>query len=198
MALLFLGITVQAHAAQEVLGQGTSTEGTYNLIYDSFLDITWFDYTNSKTNWDAQNGWADALTVDFDGNAYDGWRLPGTLDDSCAGPNCTNSEMGYLYYVELDNPVGGPLTNTGNFENLEAAAYWSTEYFLNTDDAWNFHVHTGNQYHNDKNYNRYAMAVHDGNISVSPPVVPEPVSMILFGTGGIIMIARRKIFRRSV
>ena len=52
LSILFL--TNTSHADLNLLGQGTSTHGTYNLIYDTDLDITWYDYSNSKDTWQNQ------------------------------------------------------------------------------------------------------------------------------------------------
>ena len=66
------------------------------------------------------------------------------------GVNCTDSEMGHLYYTELGNAPFGPLTNTGPFSNMQAdGLFWLSTDFLNDppgqDDAWSFDFHTGSQ-----------------------------------------------------
>ena len=130
---MILGFSVQGHADLTLLGQGTSNHGTYNLIYDTDLDITWYDYSNSTTTWANQMGWASGLSVTFGSNVYDNWRLPSSLNQNvsspCFGYDCTGSEMGHLWYTELDNTARESLSNTGDFQNLQAGIYWSsTEY----------------------------------------------------------------------
>lgn len=89
-----------------------------NLIYDSDLDITWYDNSHPASNWsDAQN-WAEALNY----AGFDDWRLPNGPTDpnyqffnSCRfkpyfDPDPTtndrgwwkaNGELGHLFYEEL-------------------------------------------------------------------------------------------------
>jgi len=128
--------SIQANAALQNLG--TDSLGN-RLIYDTDFDLTWYDYSNSSNTWQNQVDWADALSLSFGGNVYDDWRLPITFDESCDRFNCTNSEMGHLYYTELGNTSGsGGFTNTGDFQNLQSK-YWSlTEYSGPLHHAWGF------------------------------------------------------------
>lgn len=75
--VLALGFSLQANATLEL--RGTDSLGN-RLIYDSDLNITWYDYTKSPAIWQSQMDWASALTVNFGGNVYDDWRLPTTVD----------------------------------------------------------------------------------------------------------------------
>ena len=176
---LIIGISAQADATLILQGTGTSVHGTYNLIYDKELDITWYDFTMANDTWQNQVNWADALTVTFGGNTYDDWRLPSTVDGpfvdgydgtTTGGYNITTSEMGHLFYggAELDNDgmydTSGDLTgctsgtsyclaNTGDFHNLLAYTYWSgTEYSAIPANAWGFGFTGGRQIMADKNY----------------------------------------------
>jgi hypothetical protein len=86
-------------------------------------------------------------------------------------------EMGHLYYDELDNVAGSPLTNWGPFNNLLRWWYWSgSSYAANTGKAWCFYFYEGYQYVNWKDYGAYALAVRSGD-------VPEPTTMLLLGLG---------------
>ena len=148
-----------AHADLNLIGQGTSAHGTYNLIYDTDLDITWYDYSNAPNSWDNQMAWADALSVTFGSNTYTDWHLPITFDESCDfSYNCTNSEMGHLYYTELGNTAHGPLSNIGDFQNLLPGDYWSGEDSADPSKAWDFATHTGHQEgDNNKYYDEYGI-----------------------------------------
>ena len=162
MMAMVLVCAMQAHA--DLTNLGVDSAGN-RLIYDTDLDITWYDYTNSYTTWQNQLNWAAGLTVTTAAATYTDWRLPIMFDESCSGYNCTNSEMGHLYYTELGNTAGsGGFTNTGEFQNVVSSLYWTgMEYFDAPGGAWDFSTSRGGyQGSTTKSNVAYAIAVRPG------------------------------------
>jgi len=174
------------------------------LIYDSDLNITWYDYTYVASNWTDANTWADQLVY----AGYDDWRLPtmpsnpnytqtcsvNPPDTADRGWNKTTSEMGHLYYTELGNLAyyvpkaacdtvqdGWGLNNTGPFTNLQndpSCAYWtSTAYGSH---HWNFSFYSGGQGTAVDSACGYAIAVRDGDVTITPPVANAGPDQVVF------------------
>lgn len=145
LALLILVLGLGTTANATLILKGTDTLGN-RLIYDSELDVTWYDFTTAdRQDWQTQVDWALGLTVEFEGTTYDNWRLPTAEDGinvfgydgtTTAGYNITTSEMGNLFYSSLGNlgyydtlgnanQAGHGLNNTSYFENLLNHRYWT-------------------------------------------------------------------------
>lgn len=171
ISLLFL-ITSFANAALVDNGDGTITDTNAGLIWlkDANYAFTSGYDDDGLMTWDEAMIWAEDLV--FAG--YSDWRLPDSLDQGstyfvCVAYNCTESEMGHLYYIELGNleyydgctlGVDCGLVNTGPFENLQSYYYWSeTERWALPSQAWDFNFEEGRQYPYDKTFFDYAWAV---------------------------------------
>lgn len=164
-------------------------------------------------------GWRLPDTSPADGVAYDyNYAADGSTDSGynisapdTAHAGSTASEMAHLFYNTLGNlgycdPVlssgstcSGPqsglgLSNAGPFSNVQSNTYWSaTEYAPLPVNAWYFTMNRGDQRNTSKYNNRYAWAVHSGDVGAS--AVPVPAAVWLFGSGlfGLVGVARRRV-----
>ena len=116
---------------------------------------------------------------------------------SCNGYYFANSEMGHLYYTELDNPgyqhldggscVANPagsssppfgLQNTAPFQNLVTSFYWTgTEHAAVPNDSWFFNFYYGYQDRHSASivgHDGYGLALRSGQVvSGSIPTLSE-------------------------
>lgn len=157
------------------------------MYYDPNLNITWLsEPDNTFLRWDDARNWAEGLNID----GITGWRLPTTPDPFLGG----EGEMWYLYYNDLGNVAGGPLSNKGPFTDLQPFFYWTgTEFFFASNHAWWFDFGTGYQDAASKFMTFHAMAVRPGDVSGE---VPEPTTMLLLGSGLLGLAGLRKKFKK--
>jgi hypothetical protein len=194
--LAILGMNGAAEAALVNNGGG--------LIYDTTLNATWL----SNANYAGWLGFNDATsfasTLNF--NGITGWSLP--TSDTCTNMNCSNSQMGELFYNELGGVAGSSIYTTHNanyglFQNIQSRGYASST-TANGDPSYGYMFYfdsgtvSGIQ---EVNY-RYSygqtnpiMFIHSGDVGGNISAVPEPeeYGMMLAGLGLIgFMVHRRK------
>lgn len=153
-------------------------------LYDTDLGITWLADAGGAgsdrglMNWLEAQNWVQAFSL---GDATE-WRLPATLnpDASCQDPatssgfNCTGSEMGHLFYVELGGTANRPISDSTDpdvnlFSNLDGANWWSETSFTIPELAWDFRFGSGRQSASNKEtFAFFAMAVHNGDVFAEP------------------------------
>lgn len=194
LAVILCGFSSLADAT--LLVRGTDVSGN-QLIYDTDLDITWYDHSNYDS-WGNQVTWAAGLNVKFNGNDYTDWRLPSTADTS-VGYNITGSEMGHLYYTELGNVAQASILATGPFQHLLSDFYWSgTQAIDPSYTAFGFHFDSGNNSGNQQEAHGFpaqALAVRNGDVGRSS--VPEPSTLLLFAGGLAGFVAMRKSEKKT-
>jgi hypothetical protein len=157
------------------------------MYYDPNLNITWLtEPNNTPLIWDEASKWAEGLNID----GITGWRLPTTPDIVLGG----EGEMWYLYYHDLGNVAGGPLSNKGPFTDLQPYSYWTGTEYLFSNHAWFFSFDMGWQDAANKYFPMYALAVRPGDVSG----IPEPTTMLLLCSGliGLAGYGRKKFFRK--
>jgi hypothetical protein len=199
-----LGLLSVANAALETRLGGLA-------VYDMDLNITWLSDANyAKTSgYDADGvmSWLDAKTwaASLSIGGITGWRLP-AADASCSGYNCSNSEMGHLFYEELGGKAGFPiLSSSGFFSNIQEYFrgydhfYWTGTEFA-PDLGWIFYFSSGHQgWGLDTPHYGFAWAVHDGDIGLVPE--PKMVAMMfigLFAIFGFVRLNRIKCFNEQL
>ena len=213
------------------------------LIYDDVLEVTWtqdvslvrdspdWNYDFGGLTWGDAVNWSENLTF-YDSVrdvTWDDWRLPQILplngvsyDTSWSYDGSTdkgyniasiNSELGYMYYVNLGTQgqcdssgtcqggeyhftpnttfeSGGAGGTVTSLQGLVSSPYWSGS-VLDSNNSWLFGYHIGLQT-TASSINGYtlAWAVRDGDVAA----VPVPPALWLFGSGllALIGIARKK------
>ena len=168
--------------------------------YDDVADLTWLADANASgttMDWATANNWAAGLTV----GGKDGWRL--ATSDTCSGYDCTNSEMGNLFYNVLGGSAGSSIATTHNtnydlFSNIQPTLYWtSTDSYLGEGGFnWGFNMASGEQFAASTSQRNYTWYVQTGDVSA----VPVPAAVWLFSSGliGLVSVARRNLKVKSI
>lgn len=193
--LLAAGLSLSGPAHAGLIDRGNG------MIYDTDLNITWLadaDYartsgfaSDGRMDWITANAWADGLVY----SGYDDWRLPSTLwpDATCIDhesfpewkENCTGSELGHLFYMELGGEVGSGLNplNNNNYTlfthilGFSGNVFWSS---TRGDEglAWTFNYHNGFQTQDTQSRLLRPWAVRTGDVAAVPILGSLPLLVV--------------------
>jgi hypothetical protein len=176
------------------IGTVTDGNGSHNLVAGDFNTVT-----GGMTWWGAM-AWAEWLgNVDY-GGAND-WGLWSALNSDSTGPcfffNCTDSDLGHLYYTEGGLAAGQSITTStelnNHFTNLQPFEHWSgTELASNPGRAWSFRTDNGNQGDGlgNKVNQFHGWAVRSGQVAAVP--LPATGLLMALGLVGLIVGCRAK------
>jgi hypothetical protein len=187
--MLVLFIFSPAHA--DLINNGN------NLIYDTDLNITWYNPNIGNMTWDQANIWITSLnTLQMGG--VTGWRLPSIVDIFGNNPtstrNIAESEMRQLYYQlqQLGNTARSEL-----FPNLQPFNYWSSadDPYARDLRAFAFNFGSGiHGYGSKVDGTLFAvLAVYSGNVTAVSNT-PVPSAILLLGPGLVSIIAMKRKF----
>ncbi|WP_244141890.1 Lcl domain-containing protein [aff. Roholtiella sp. LEGE 12411] len=173
------------------------------MVYDSNLNITWLADANYAATqyrqscgdlgtkegimtWTQATKWVDGLVY----GGFSDWRLPTTpaSDPSCDqqnsigtyGFNCTDGEMGNLFYQGLEGKAGENIIKTHNknyslFHNISLfGKYWlGKEFAPLAQIALNFHTRNGFSNANSKSVPLLVWPVRDGDVGLDAKGEPK-------------------------
>lgn len=164
----------------------TDSNGPRNILASDFNTGT------GQMNWWGAMAWAKWLGIIGYGGA-DNWRLWSALDSDgtgpCSGFNCTDSELGHLFYGEgglsAFDAINDSAALTAVFTNMQDFSYWSgTEYAPVPVRAWYFRTDVGVQGVDGKVVQYSGWAVRPGQVAAAPlPGTAVLMALGLFGLG---------------
>ena len=197
-------------AATEQFGITTLNEGEGRYSSRGY-GISMFSKNKGSMTWNTANDWIASMNASNGGKgykSYNDWRIWGATNAaiSCYGPNCSDSELGHLFYSDLGGQYGSSLPETNLpdlalFNNIQDSKYWSGDSYdlWSGGVAWAFWTEDGVQIRTNKTEQYYVWAVRAGDVTDITPTgvapVPVPAALWLFGSSllGLATCQRRRI-----
>lgn len=208
--LVILLLSTITCASLTTVGTATYLNNDFKLIYDSAQQLTWLDYSSSGRTYSKSKDWAQSLNTELTINldpAYiahwdnTSWRLAGNADGYfgyySANRHVYSSEMGNLYYDALGNELDDTSLNFGDFDNILTSYHISAdsnlEAMIGRSFSPVFDFTNGRHSFGSSSVNggRYAMAVRPG-------IVPEPISISIWGVASLVFLSRKRVENRSL
>lgn len=189
LSVLFVVLTVSANAALQVQ---EPVAGEF-VVYDTDTNLMWVQSANlsgTGMNWASAMNWADTLIY----GGYSDWRLPTLpagftnytydIDDDQLG------DLGELFYNSLGNSFG-TLTNSSPFADTPASGSFNFHWTDTEDPGGGTYM-----YYFGRGDLGVTSSGNPGGQAWAVRVVPEPISSILFITGGGVLFGRRFLKRK--
>jgi len=164
----------------------TSADFTSSGAMTWYGAVAWVNYLN-RTHYGGASHWALPTTINSAENS-------GYPDGIGADPASSTSQLATLFYLELGQVAGVPITTTNNgaagfdlFSNVQAAGYaflWgiTQDTFTAPGYAWSFDPDGGNQFGVAETLQFFAMPMTPGQVDSAPSVSPAVTSTL--GTNG--------------
>ena len=124
------------------------------------------------------------------------WSLPSTPNQE-GGYNISASQLGELFYTELDGSAYYDIPGNSFFSNYQFHMFWlGTQNASSSNYEWYFYTGDGDQNTGYKNLQMYTWAVVSGNVTSIP--VPGAFWLFAAGIAGYFGLSKRKGRKQSV
>ena len=161
--------------------------------------------TDGQLTWPNALAWADALEY----GGFDDWRLPSALNFTGTGPSpcfgyCAGSELGHMFFVNLQGNAGQSILDAANKPNLalftnlqpgEYGSFWTGTQLASSDSnvyamvLYQWAGYQTSQWSHDSDQGPHgvnpgqAWAVRNGDVAA----IPEPTALSLMLAGAAFM-----------
>lgn len=172
------------------LGNATLWDRGGGLIYDDYFNITWLQDANyaetsgydedGQMNWQAALGWVQQLEY----RGYRDWYLP---------------DIDHYFHLHQNFHYIGETLYAAPFASVQPSYYWTSQEYHPGDEtipqiyawAYSFQLYGGYS-EMGKLSTFYAWAVRHGDVTP----IPEPDTMILFGSSLLGLAGSRRKFKK--
>ena len=181
--------TLEAHNSSLIATIVSDEASAIGVAYSYTLTSGDFGF-GGQVDWYGAQAYVDYLNKINYGNSNQ-WVLPSAGSSPATGYYQTGSQLGELFYTELEGQAGSAIPINSLFTNeVRSSAYSSgTVYAPNPINVWEFNTYNGTQGVLNKGSLIYAWAVSPGQVTAAATTVPEPgiISLMIAGLLGLIV-----------